>query len=1274
MDAASPHSKPDWKLYLELGESLLSQESVAAQSSLIDQFIATHQRARAKFWGARPAYPLPAEPDMPLLPDARAPALVRKTAEKRTIQTRKSNPNTKAQVALPLIAQEVLLGVLLVERSAADPFIADDLNFLAGVANHAAVAMQTMRQISLKNWRFDQLALVRSVSARIANQRNLEELCRQVTGLIQETFDFYFVTIFTLDSSTGTLHFQASTGIPGQDLHESENFSIKVGDGIAGTVALTGQEIHAPDVSAEPLFRFSDALPETRAEVSIPLKVENRVLGVLDVQNDEARAIHEFDLSVLRTLADNIALAIEGAHLYTHLGKRATQLSAVLEISHAVTSTLDFNELLDVVVKSIRKHFNYEYIHIYSINPGRRKIIYEAGTGDRSQSFEDLQVTFNLDDPNGIIPWVAREGKTRLANDVSTEPLYRPAFLRPESTRAELAIPLEYAGQVLGVLDLQSERVNGFEVNDIPLLEAMSASIAIAIRNARLYNSEIWRRQVADSFREIAGLVSANVALDDLLGRILTQLDRNLPGKAAAIWLLEEDHTKGNSGQHNLRLAATRGVDADRLLALMEEDSTVRSLLSDIMDLEAPFIRSPQEPVGPMGRAMDYKSDYSSISAPLRAGDEPLGVLILAHPDAGCYGEEAGLISMTFANNAAVAIQNARLFTSAQEQAWISTILFKVAEAAQNSLSTDELLQTMARLTPLLIGIKKCAFFTWDENLLSFFMKSQYGLETPALENWVLGADIPVVEQMISTRLPVFVEDPIHELNLESLVLPKAGSTVVMLPLLSRGKLLGAFLAGHQSENGVSGSASFDQQTLSLLLGIAQQTAVAIENLALLEARQEEAYVTAVLLQVAQAVVSQNTLEDILDTIVHLMPILVGIDACAIYLWQSEDQGFQVAKTFNNKGHEDRYLEGRQYSLGRFPLLDAVREKDEFLASKVDDPDMPIEDWVNLTHLIPGDELNDQYVPGSNWVLAVPLSVKGEVFGVMLTAEANVPPSFHERRHEIINGIAQQVSLTIQNDQLNREMVERERLEKEIQLARQIQRTFLPSHLPDIKGWDLDIVWQTAREVGGDFYDIFKLGPDKLGIVIADVSDKGMPAALYMTVARTLIRAFVREIASPAKVLERVNRLLVVDSQDGLFVTAVYAVLNLREGTLTYANAGHNLPLIMHNNTRHIEPLLKGGMALGVMANSKIQEHTLEICPGDQLILYTDGVTESFSPAGEIFGEKRLAEALSNAPGGSPHETILHLNQVIREFRQGTPASDDLTLVVINRLQPENPI
>lgn len=1263
MSATSPQPNSDWKLFLKLGEELLTHETAGGQCSSIVQFIAEHLNAHTTIFLARPAYPLPGEPLNSLLPDKSAPHLVQKAFATRQIQ---KNPKLN-QVCFPLIAQENLLGVVLVESSSNVPISDTQIQFLHGVCGNAALAMQTVRQINLKNWRFDQLALVRSVSARIANQRNLDELCQQVTSLIRETFDFYFVSIFTLNEETGLLHFQANAGPETLNDKVWTNFTISLGEGIVGKVAATGQEILAPDTSMEPSFRYSEMVPETRAEVAIPLKIEDRVLGVLDLQNDETRAIHDFDLSVLRTLADNIALAIEGARMYSHLGKRAAQISAVLEISHAVTSNLEFDPLLDVVVQSIKNHFDYETIHIYTTNIGRRKIYYEAGTGIRSQSFEDLKVTFNLDDPNGIIPWVAREGKTRLANDVSTEPLYRPAFLRPESTRAELAIPLEYAGQVLGVLDLQSERLNAFDEQDIPLLEAMAASIAIAIRNARLYKSERWRHQVADSFREIAGLVSANIALEDLLDRILAQLDRNLPCQTAAIWLLEEQNGSGNHG-YPLRLAATRGLEPKNLQQVMESEGPVRDIVSTIFDLEEPYIRSPQDAPGPLGIAANYDRNYSSISTPLRAGEEPLGVLILAHPDPGCYGEEAGLISMTFANNAAVAIQNARLFASAQEQAWISTILFKVAEAAQNSLSTDELLQTMARLTPLLIGVKKCAFFLWDEDLLGFEVNSNYGIEGETLEGVLLDQGIPAVQRLLTARQPVYIQNPEDELCLSGLEMPVEGSTLVLLPLVSRGKILGAMLVGYHVENSTNLRRAFDQQTLALLQGIGQQTSVAIENLQLLEARQEEAYVTAVLLQVAQAVVSQSSLEDILETIVHLMPILVGIDSCAIYLWEGHSKAFKTAKVYSGAGHDGQGLEDTIYQAGQFPLLDAVRDRDELLASQVDDPSIPISAWPGLTHFLPGDELNEQYGANTSWLLGVPLSVKGEVYGVMLAAEANVPPSFHERRQEIISGIAQQVSLTIQNDRLNKEMVERERLEKEISLARQIQRTFLPSKLPRPSGWDLEVVWQTAREVGGDFYDIFKIGSDKLGLVIADVSDKGMPAALYMTVARTLIRAFVREIPSPARLLERVNRLLVVDSQDGLFVTAVYAVLDIKTGTLTYANAGHNLPILIHSQNNKAEQLPKGGMALGVRSASRLQDHSIEIRPGDQLILYTDGVTECFSPGGEIFGEKHLIQALETSPKTNARAIVNHLGKALAEFQQGAPPGDDLTLVVINHL------
>lgn len=162
-----------------------------------------------------------------------------------------------------------------------------------------------------------------------------------------------------------------------------------------------------------------------------------------------------------------------------------------------------------------------------------------------------------------------------------------------------------------------------------------------------------------------------------------------------------------------------------------------------------------------------------------------------------------------------------------------------------------------------------------------------------------------------------------------------------------------------------------------------------------------------------------------------------------------------------------------------------------------------------------------------DWALGYPLMLQGQVMGALLVRETHASSTFWERRLEIIHGIAQQTSLAIQNDILKQEMVETERIEREMQLARQIQETFLPETLPDLNHWELDMRWETAREIGGDFYDIFKLGTNQIGLVIADVADKGLPAALYMTVSRTLIRASATNYSSPARVLEEANALLV---------------------------------------------------------------------------------------------------------------------------------------------------
>jgi serine phosphatase RsbU (regulator of sigma subunit) len=514
---------------------------------------------------------------------------------------------------------------------------------------------------------------------------------------------------------------------------------------------------------------------------------------------------------------------------------------------------------------------------------------------------------------------------------------------------------------------------------------------------------------------------------------------------------------------------------------------------------------------------------------------------------------------------------------------------------------------------------------------------------------------------------------------------------LVLFPLMARGELLGAFMVDFETSQAEAAEVDFlHDEKLAVIQGIAQQTAIAIENIRLLKSQKEEAYVSVALLQVAQAVVSLNELGDILEAIVRISPILVGVTRCAIYLWDDERSLFHLSKSYGIAAEDEAVLTAGVYQSGKFPLLDAVRRGDRVVFYPLQEPPESPLDWDRLlpyeTSLILetlpeefseadlAQEIyhNELLRSEARLLLAIPLSVKGNVLGVMIAEEAEATadePSHHirERRLEIITGISQQASLAIQNDLLQREVVERERLEREMQLAREIQKAFLPSRFPKLPGWDLDVRWRPARQVGGDFYDVIDLPGGQVGLVIADVADKGMPAALFMTLVRTLIRAEIHEAGSPATVLERVNNLLIPDTQQGMFITVFYAVLSANTGELVYANAGHNLPLVYRRKEKRVERLLKGGMALGIQENIRIPEHTARLDVGDFVVFYTDGVTEAFSPEGEMYGEERLCETLRTFKGKSAKSLLDAVDESVFAFTgEGFP-SDDLTLIGLQR-------
>jgi sigma-B regulation protein RsbU (phosphoserine phosphatase) len=227
----------------------------------------------------------------------------------------------------------------------------------------------------------------------------------------------------------------------------------------------------------------------------------------------------------------------------------------------------------------------------------------------------------------------------------------------------------------------------------------------------------------------------------------------------------------------------------------------------------------------------------------------------------------------------------------------------------------------------------------------------------------------------------------------------------------------------------------------------------------------------------------------------------------------------------------------------------------------------------------------------------------------------------------------------------------------------------LPRDLPDVPGWQLAVTLEPARETSGDFYDFIPLSNGRLGIVVADVADKGVGAALYMALSRTLIRTFAQEhSAEPEKTLAAANQRILTDTGSDLFVTVFYAILDPQTGVLTYCNAGHNPPFLLQSQNGHEACWLsRTALPLGLFEDLEWAQTAVEIMPGDVLVLYTDGVTEAQDEAADFFGEERL-KAVARANLGRSAEIIeSKMIAAVYDFVGDEPQFDDITLMIVFR-------
>lgn len=454
--------------------------------------------------------------------------------------------------------------------------------------------------------------------------------------------------------------------------------------------------------------------------------------------------------------------------------------------------------------------------------------------------------------------------------------------------------------------------------------------------------------------------------------------------------------------------------------------------------------------------------------------------------------------------------------------------------------------------------------------------------------------------------------------------------------------------------------AAFDERSLGLLSTVGSQMGIALERAQLHDMLRERRFQEQeALLALSQKLLRQSSTEGLEAFLVTEVQRLLGASASALLLPDPEDAGtlqFAAAAGW----HDDPVTAAR-----RLPVNTQSRVGRVFLSQR------PLTARVNSAAPV---SMMERWAAGEGFraIAAVPLVVEADSAGV-LVVHAREERDFDADDLRFLQLMANQAAIALEGRRLQQEEMQLLRVERELAVGREIQRSMLPQQQPQIDGWKVAARYHAANEVGGDFYDFFALTEDRRqwNLIIADVADKGVPSALYMVLTRTAVRNAADPQRGPAATLQLANRYILADTQADILVSALCGRLNADSGQFVYSNAGHNFPLWWRAEPAAIVELREHGLIMGVRLNLQLSDYAIQLQPGDVLVMYTDGVTEAHKEDHEEYGAQRLAETVAAFmranPTASPEILVEVILDSVAHFVAGAPQADDMTLLVLKR-------
>ncbi len=557
-------------------------------------------------------------------------------------------------------------------------------------------------------------------------------------------------------------------------------------------------------------------------------------------------------------------------------------------------------------------------------------------------------------------------------------------------------------------------------------------------------------------------------------------------------------------------------------------------------------------------------------------------------------------------------------------------------------LDPDRLLGRIAEKIRQFIEYDFFAILLIDGRTGQFIRRTAVGFSAESLEGiGRLSIQQGLVGRAARTKAPVLVGDVEVDPDYWPISAPdgRGPRSEIVLPLIVKERIIGVMALADKRLN------HYREEHLVLLRPLAAQIAVSIENAGLYEEKSRDALTQQVMNEVGKEMTAILELEELLARVAVLMRRAIEYEILGIFLYRADRKAMELKVAI---GYADETVERwRLLPLGKGLLGHAVQARETIVST----------DLANDPRAISARTVDGRWTLSE---VAIPLISRDRLLGGMVVESCD-PRYFTPERVQILETLASQIAVSIDNAQLFQELLNKEqRLEADFALARDLQKSMLPPSRPQVKGMEFAALFRPAQSLGGDYYDFLWLADNLLALAIADVSGKGVAAAITMGAVRSALRFAARLETSPAQVLYHVNRRLVRDVKKRTYVTLFYCVLDCSTRILRWSNGGHYPPILFRADGR-IEELARGGLPVALFDKSRYAAGRARLERGDLVFFYTDGVVEAVSAEGEEFGRDRLREYV-RARTRLPARSILRgLLGEVKKFSRGMEQGDDIT-------------